>query len=208
MSPEEPGVEPCAICSAPIHVALGKWMTKWRDGRKIRICRRCDRTGAWHGAGLQDDAPLSGPAVARGKPDNGWRRYPDSVPAEEKEDGTMPKRTFVCLDCKSECECAPVGIVPKRCESCKKAAKLKGQELHRAAKGAKLRGRKAGRPRTSPAADALGDLLDARIREICEQHVVIGKDVVEGVVEVILGERLSDLVDARIRAVFAGRAKA
>ena len=50
-------------------------------------------------------------------------------------------------------------------------------------------------------------MLDARIRHICEQHVVIGKDVVEGVVKDFLAECLPDLVDSRIRAVFSGRVK-
>lgn len=123
----------------------------------------------------------------------------------------MAKRTFICLDCKTECECSPVGIIPKRCKPCRAAFMVKDQAQQRAAKGGKKRRRKparTGKRAPSNAGGEILELLDGRIREICQQHVVIGKDLVEGVVKEALDDCLTDLVDARIRAVFAGRAKA
>jgi len=105
----------------------------------------------------------------------------------------MAKRTFVCLDCKTECECSPVGIVPKRCEPCKKAAKLKNQELRREAKGAKPRGRRPARAASalSDGGGQFGKLLDLRIRRVCEE---IAPEMVEAAVDRLLDAKLKDLL--------------
>ena len=204
------GVISCDVCQAPIHLEYGKWMTKWRGGRKVTICRRCDRTGAWQTAGLRDDAPLTGTAVARAANpvDRRIGRRPDLEPAK-KEDAIMP-RSFVCLDCKKECAAPSVGILPKRCEPCKKNHLSKmAAERYAHKHGRRYALRKCARkPLGKPGSGDLGEMLDARIREVCEHTLVIGKDVVEGVVKEVLGECLPDLVDARIREVFSGRVKA
>lgn len=104
----------------------------------------------------------------------------------------MAKRTFVCLDCKSECECSPVGIVPKRCVPCKKAAKLKDQELRRAAKGTKPRGRRPARAAsTASEGGNYSERLDLRIRRVCEE---IAPELVEAAVDRLLDAKLKDLL--------------
>lgn len=120
----------------------------------------------------------------------------------------MASRTFVCVDCKKEHECGPVGIKPKRCEPCKEAFTKKDQAGRRAKRGGKkVRGAK----QTAAARGAGGDinnLLDARITEICERHVVFGKELVTEIVKETIQAELPALVDARMRAIFSGRVKA
>lgn len=184
----------CAICSAVVHVEYSKWMTRWIEGRERRICRKCDRTGAWK---------------ARGE-----ERPPEEI-AERRVIGQEPGAFGAAEEVQDQDDEARIEIgkvkdmakdtITKKCKGCGEEFEAQDGRVRRCKKclASPTRPSEWSAPKKRQAKSSDGDLgavIEERMREIAGEVVNensgggIDEDLIERIVERLLKARLKALL--------------
>lgn len=178
----------CAVCGAEIHLELGHWMTVWPAGRKTVVCRRCHRTGAWEALG---EERLPGRLAAA------------DVAAESEEIDPLAGETAGGPVAGMEGRGMPEEktTITRKCKGCGETFEAHDGRVQRCPRclGAPTVKRNGFGKRKAKAAGNLGEVIEARIREIMNESAAPALDLaaIEDICDRVLDRKLK----ARLKAL-------